>query len=907
MHSINSNDNDYRFNQLFEDNKSVIDDYYTKSEIIDVNALSESNGTNQNSSKKQISQAPFLLDDIISSIKSDRIFIGSSTKNTNSNTIKKSTGKSTIKNDLLFSETSKIHKKQKKLKTNTRNHFREINLKNNDSYVSYSDNKAPGTSSGSICSYHNNYMKSPTFDTHTIDLTENSSDYECSKFVSKETDQILHNISEMQSIASTTNIKTETRDNNVVMSIIEGVGVSSEIGFAVLNLQTLECYFSQFADYGSFSKTLYSIGLYSVNKVLMASTTLESKRSKLYNRIKLHFTDMDFDTIPRKFFSEEKGVHAIRRWIGSDDQMITMMLTQSKYFCLSALGALYEYLEKSSKINVEVSKITARFKSHNQIMEIDPLSCCELELVESKSNSKTNKTLYSSINHTKTKMGSRLLRLNILQPSTDLQTINSRLDAVEELISNECTFFGLQEELKKIPDIDFIINNMIQITDTLTVKQAEKNINTIIDVFQMLCCCKNVAGIISELKSQTNKAVCGLLKSDIISEMIGLIGSKIRDDFTAPTSALALRNLRCHIVKEGQSGFLDVESTQDALDLVKGYCDKYNIAIQIQYKHPHGYHLAAEKSVVDNIGIAQEFLNVKNHKKMYFFTTLDLVKLNDRIKNSITEINILSDKTIAGVISEVCKNVEVFYQLSEAIGLLDMLLSFATLCTTGQYVRPQFTDCMEVVDGRNPILETTCQSVVSNSFSSSEEKHTYLVIGTNTSGKSAFVRQIALTNIMAQMGCFVPAKKACFSIRESLFAQLNHNDSIEMNASSFMVEMRSTAFILKLATKNSLVIIDELGRGTNALDAEAICYSILLNLFEKQAYVFFTTHLISLCRKLITQKEFNVICMGSEVSRINAARNLNIPDSIIDKAKLVSSMIELVDHDTLSEHFKLIE
>ncbi|PVV01235.1 hypothetical protein BB560_004358 [Smittium megazygosporum] len=704
-----------------------------------------------------------------------------------------------------------------------------------------------------------------------IDLTTDSSSD--SEIKSHYNDMYTQDIGSVQSFVK--HRADESLDSvesaNIVMVLAEGTGASSEIGFAVLNFQTFECYFSQFADSGGFSKTLYNIELYQVDKIIIPANTVQNKNAKLYNRVKSRFPKISFESVHRKFFNEEKGLEAVRKWVRLEDQEIVMIIIQSKFFCISALGALYEYLECVGKARNKISSVKATFKSHNKTMDIDPSSCRELELIESKGIAANNFNLFSAINHTKTKMGSRILRLNILQPSTDLRTINSRLDAVENLLKNESRFFGLQAELKNLPDIDTIVNNIVHVFETVTIKQAESNINTIIDIYQMLLCCQKITALLLNPECETLNTIYGVLNNPKIEATVGLLKEKIRDDLSISKSPLSMRNLRCYLIKEGQNGFLDVarktfeESTQDALNLVKTYCDQYSVSIQIQYKHPHGYHLSAEKQALNQIEIPEIFLNVRTQKKVCYFTTLDLVKMNDRIRNSITEINMLSDKIIYDTLSYLGREVEIFYQLSEAIGLLDMLMSFATMCTIGNFVRPNFTNIIDVVDGRHPILDRFGQTIISNSFRVEYNKPTCVVIGENSGGKSVFIKQIALLVILAQIGSFVPAKSASFCIRESLFTHLNHNDDIETNASSFMMEMRTVSCIMRRANKNSLVVLDEIGRGTSMLDGASISYAIINKLSSINCFTLFTTHFIQICRNLINKDVIFVVCIGNKV------------------------------------------
>ncbi|PWA00116.1 hypothetical protein BB558_003843 [Smittium angustum] len=205
------------------------------------------------------------------------------------------------------------------------------------------------------------------------------------------------------------------RNTRIIVAIVEGAGIASEIGLCALNLDLRECYLSQYADYGGFSKTIYNIELYN------------------------------------------PGISAIKNWISEQDEPNIIMALNSRFYCLSALGALFSFLEDQSILEIKKKSVVATYQDHNCTMYIDSNTSKDLDLIESASGSDTQSTLFSVMNNTLTYMGRRMLRLNMLQPSTDPTTINGRLDAIEELLSTDVLFFGLKTELKDFPDIDATI------------------------------------------------------------------------------------------------------------------------------------------------------------------------------------------------------------------------------------------------------------------------------------------------------------------------------------------------------------------------------------------------------------------------------------------------------------------
>ncbi len=231
--------------------------------------------------------------------------------------------------------------------------------------------------------------------------------------------------------------------------------------------------------------------------------------------------------------------------------------------------------------------------------------------------------------------------------------------------------------------------------------------------------------------------------------------------------------------------------------------------------------------------------------------TLKLVKLNQKITDAHNEVVNMSDRSIQDLIDDVRTEIHPLFKISESIAMLDMIASFAQLVTTQDYVKPELTDTLAIKAGRHPIRDKIqCEKYVPNDVYSTQQHRFQIITGCNMSGKSTYIRTIALMSIMAQIGCFVPAQYASFPISHQLFARVSTDDSIEANVSTFAAEMQEIAFILRNIDRRSLVIIDELGRGTSTTDGLAIAIAIAEALIESRAYVWYVTHFRDLARIL---------------------------------------------------------
>lgn len=231
--------------------------------------------------------------------------------------------------------------------------------------------------------------------------------------------------------------------------------------------------------------------------------------------------------------------------------------------------------------------------------------------------------------------------------------------------------------------------------------------------------------------------------------------------------------------------------------------------------------------------------------------TLDLLKWNQKIVDSHHEVLQLSDRSIRELIDDLRAEIAPLFKISNAIALLDVTASFAQLVTTQDYIRPELTPTLAVKSGRHPIREKIfSERYVPNDAYATHETRFQIITGCNMSGKSTYIRSLALMAVMVQIGCFVPASYASFPIFHQLFARVSMDDSIEANVSTFASEMRETAFILRNIDRRSMVIIDELGRGTSTRDGLSIAIAVAEALIESNAFVWFATHFRDLAKVL---------------------------------------------------------
>nr|XP_032800221.1 mutS protein homolog 4-like [Petromyzon marinus] len=247
------------------------------------------------------------------------------------------------------------------------------------------------------------------------------------------------------------------------------------------------------------------------------------------------------------------------------------------------------------------------------------------------------------------------------------------------------------------------------------------------------------------------------------------------------------------------------------------------------------------------VDILQPSLGVSKRGNLLSYTTMDLMRLNCRSQEAVEEIYLMSNVVLSKLFAEIREDIVCLYKLADAVSMVDMLLAFAHRTTLTKSVRPEFSDTLALKGARHPILERVLGwPLVPNDVFLSDASNFLIVTGPNNSGKSTLLRQVALCQVMAQIGCFVPADFACVRIADQIFTRIGVDDDIQPLSSTFTIEMREVNYIVRTATDRSLVIIDELGRGTGVHEALGICHSVCECLLQRKTFTIFATHHLEL-------------------------------------------------------------
>uniref|UniRef100_A0A8B9LTZ0 MutS homolog 4 n=1 Tax=Astyanax mexicanus TaxID=7994 RepID=A0A8B9LTZ0_ASTMX len=602
---------------------------------------------------------------------------------------------------------------------------------------------------------------------------------------------------------TTSSSATLSHSSSVIVAVVEGRGLArGEIGLSSINMKSPELVLSQFADTGTYAKVITKLHILMPLEILMPDTASEKGQgTKLFNLITENVPSVSFTAIQRKYFNERKGLEYIQQLCAPEFSTV-LMEVQTKYYCLASAAALLKYVEFIQNSVYAPKSLKVSFTGSEQTTMIDSVSAKNLELVINNRDQRSDHTLFGVLNHTKTPGGGRRLRSNILEPLLDVDTINTRLDAIQELLQDEELFFGLKSAITHFLDVDQLLSSLVQVPKQETVHIAFFHFSS-----------HRFKSILDEIKTVIN------------------------DDTTSLKGSLNMRTQKCYAVRPNVNEFLDIarraytEVVDDIAGLVDQLGEKYGLPLRTIFSTARGFfiQLSLEGVVLPEGHLPEEFIKKNN----YSFTTLDLMKMNSRLSNENISTHLI----------------HCLYKLSDAVSMLDMLLSLANACTLSDYVRPEFTDTLAIKQGRHPTLERiTGKQPISNNSYISEGSNFVIVTGPNMSGKSTYLRQVALCQIMAQIGSFVPAEYASFRVADQIFTRIGVDDDFETNSSTFMVEMKEVSYITHTASERSLIIIDELGRGTSAEEGIGICHAVCEFLINLKAFTLFATHYLELCQ-----------------------------------------------------------
>ena len=679
-----------------------------------------------------------------------------------------------------------------------------------------------------------------------------------------------------------------------------------------MNLDTGEAVLSQISDSQTYVRTIHKLVVFNPTSILIVSTAA-SPRSKLLSIIEetLEHIDSNIILVDRRYWSENAGTDYIEQLAFSEDVNSIKTASSGNYYAICCFAAVLKYVELTLKKTFPFRSLRIKYEPSEGSMMIDLSTIRSLELVQNLQVPKSKDCLFGLLNETQTPMGARLLRSNILQPLTAPKTLDTRYDALEELSTKEDTFFAVRAALAPFLDADKTLTHLILERTEFDLKATEQSINNVIMLKQFITLVKPVFESLAGVRSSMLADIRNLCAPENLELVQELINSTINDDTTYARQPLDLRNQRTYAVKARVNGLLDVarqtykEAMSDAIQHIVEMRETHQLALQTKFDNVRGFYIRLHASELEERNLPAIFINVFRKKEQIECQTLDLMKHNQKITDAHTEALLMSDKAIQELIENLRQHISTLFKICESVALLDMISSFAQAVTTQNYVRPSIGDTLAIRNGRHPIRDKIQNTkFIPNDIFATQQTRFQVITGCNMSGKSTYIRSIALMTVMAQIGCFVPAEYAKFPIIRQLFARVSMDDNIEDNVSTFAAEMREAAFILSNIDRQSMAIIDELGRGTSTRDGLAIALAIAEAMVGSRALVWFVTHFRDLAKIMAERSGVVNLHLAVDMSKADKLEmTYRITAGVVEEehyglklAKVVPLPVDMVEH-----------
>lgn len=614
------------------------------------------------------------------------------------------------------------------------------------------------------------------------------------------------------------------------------------------------------------------------------------------------------------------AVYTLEPWYFDDDGCRKCLMQHFKVNTLAGLGledfpsgmisagAAMQYLLETQKtdlthINHIILYLASRF------MLLDSSTRRNLELTETLREKQKKGSLLWVLDKTKTAMGARRLRSDIEQPLINMEDINARLDAVEQLCKNTVSRDEIREYLNPIYDMERLLGKV-------SYKSANpRDLVAFANSMEMLPHIKTVLKEFdSKLLSQIEQEIDGLedlyhlIKDAICDDPPVMIreGGMIRTGFDKDIDMLRTAKT------DGKNWLAKLEEEDRERTGIKN--------LKIKYNKVFGYYFEVTNSYKDLV--PEDYVRKQTLVNAERYMTPKLKELEDTILNAEDKLNTLEYDVFCKVRDDIAKELERIQKTAKAIARLDVFASLSVVAEQNHYVRPSLNEkgIIDIKDGRHPVVEKMIDHdmFVANDTYLNNGNHCIAVItGPNMAGKSTYMRQSALIVLMAQLGSFVPAKSANIGIVDRIFTRVGASDDLASGQSTFMVEMNEVANILRNATSKSLLVLDEIGRGTSTFDGLSIAWAVIEHISNKKilgAKTLFATHYHELTELEGKMNNVNNYCIavkekgddivflrkiikgGADRSYgIQVAKLAGVPDMVIDRAKEIAE--QLSDND----------
>ncbi len=707
-----------------------------------------------------------------------------------------------------------------------------------------------------------------------------------------------------------TNLNTQSLDetkNNYLMCIIY---TTNAYGVAIVDITTGDFYTTEM---DSNRKLIDEINKYVPSEIICNESFMVSgvDLDDLENRLNITISSID-----SWYYDEE----LCKRAISKHFKVSTLEGLGLKDYSIGtvAAGAVLQYLYETQKSDLShISHLTPYETS--KFMVIDSSSRRNLELVETLREKQKRGSLLWVLDKTKTAMGARQLRSFIEQPLIDKKEINERLDAIDELNNNYITREEIREYLNPIYDLERLISKVVYHSANPRDLIAFHNslamlphIRTLLDGSK----CKLLKNIYENIDSLED--ITSLIETSIIEDPPLSVreGGIIKDGFNEEVDKLRRAKT------DGKTWLAELEEKERTNTGIKN--------LRIKYNKVFGYYLEVTNSYKDLVPDTWSRKQTLTNAERYI--TPALKELEDMILGAEDKLFTLEYNLFCQVRDTIAGEIHRIQQSAKAIALLDVFASLATVAGQQDYIRPHINSkgIIDIKEGRHPVVEKMMNNdmfIANDTFLDNKTNRISIITGPNMAGKSTYMRQTALIVLMAQIGSFVPAKSADIGIVDRIFTRVGASDDLASGQSTFMVEMTEVANILRNATKDSLLILDEIGRGTSTFDGLSIAWAVVEHISNTKllgAKTLFATHYHELTELEGAIDGVNNYCIavkeqgddivflrkivkgGADKSYgIQVAKLAGVPEGVLTRAKEIVN--ELTDHDITNKTRNLLE
>lgn len=621
----------------------------------------------------------------------------------------------------------------------------------------------------------------------------------------------------------------EEKKNNFIMSIFKK-GIF--FGIAICDISTGDFYASEIKEENNFERLLDEISRYSPSEIIANEmlTGCEEEISKIKERFDVYISE----ETEEKFSEDTENIY--EQYALSDDKGNIVKDLEKRLFAVSAINGLIKYIEDTQKTKLEhINRIT--IYTITKYMSLDINARRNLELTEKMRDKSKKGTLLWVLDKTSTSMGGRLLRRWISDPLIDENEINERLEAVEELKENIILRGELLDKLKGVYDME-----------RLAGKIAYGNVNA-----RELNSLKASSSKLPEIKSMIKNSKSKMLRNlyeelDSLEDIYELIDKAIVDDppILVTEGGVIKMGYNTEIdelktaMTQGKTWLVQLEAREKEETGIKG--------LKVGYNKVFGYYLEVTKS---NLALVPDrYIRKQTLTGGERYITEELKELESKVLGAEEKVVGLEYQAFVQIREQIKSQIQRVQKSALAISKLDVLCSFAQVAEDLNYCKPEVdrSGIIEIKEGRHPVIEKMLPAgsfVANDTYMDKESNRLSIITGPNMAGKSTYMRQVALITLMAQIGSFVPATSAHIGVVDKIFTRVGASDDLSMGQSTFMVEMMEVANILKEATSNSLVVLDEIGRGTSTYDGLSIAWAVAEYIEDKEkcgAKTLFATH-----------------------------------------------------------------